>query len=440
MSDPLSVAGSIAGILSLSVGVFHKLVRFGKEVKGAQSKVEQLASECRNLSGVLQNLTLLASSLDSELTGPTNNKAHYLHDCRNTLFKLESHLKKARNDFDGESRIKATVRRLKWPFSTPETTDLINDIRRHRETLEFALSADTLTALLDCLKRQDALRSGVDELRDTIERRFQIETRVELVKKREEVIKFFMGSVNPQASLQDCLELRSPMTGLWLTESDPTFVQWRHEPGSKLWLSGIPGAGKTVLCGAVIEEILQDSSNTVAVSFFFCAYKSADTQDPVKLLSAIATQLALQSSEAFGKLEDYYNKLNPRDHLQSQPRLPKLRKLIHNMTTCFGRVYVVIDGIDECGQNVSKIAQAAKDLSTDSLNLNIAIFSRDEHEIREELEDGFEHVEIAAHTEDLDIYVQAEMSTRKRLLHLSLRNPGLHEEIRSTLIKGAHGM
>ena len=61
-------------------------------------------------------------------------------------------------------------------------------------------------------------------------------------------------------------------------------------------------------------------------------------------------------------------------------------------------------------------------------------------DIREVLADDFSRIEIAAQTEDLELYVGAEMSQRKGLKELQVRNPQLDRDIRSTLINGAQGM
>lgn len=62
MSDPLSIAGSIAGLAQLTAVVFHALIRYARDVKHARSDVGQLATEVRILSGMFQSLSLFAAS------------------------------------------------------------------------------------------------------------------------------------------------------------------------------------------------------------------------------------------------------------------------------------------------------------------------------------------------------------------------------------------
>jgi hypothetical protein len=114
MADPLSVAGSIAGILALSGAVFRAVSSFKRFSAGAQSTVAELATQTRNLSGILQNLSLLAAALeaDSPARVPSTFKAQHLHSCRQTLLKIEGRLKKGKDDFGSGKRVKSVTRSL----------------------------------------------------------------------------------------------------------------------------------------------------------------------------------------------------------------------------------------------------------------------------------------------------------------------------------------
>jgi hypothetical protein len=59
--------------------------------------------------------------------------------------------------------------------------------------------------------------------------------------------------------------LKSPR----LTESNE-FKHWLNTTNSRLWLYGIPGAGKLVLASSIIEETLKQGNKDCAVAFFYC--------------------------------------------------------------------------------------------------------------------------------------------------------------------------
>ncbi|CEI63166.1 hypothetical protein FVEN_g293 [Fusarium venenatum] len=133
---------------------------------------------------------------------------------------------------------------------------------------------------------------------ENIVKRIEINTLIEVNAQKQRVLNYFMKA-DPQDDLATSIKLRHSMTGLWLTE--PTdFIRWIDTPGSKLWLTGRSGAGKTVLAGSVIQEGLSRShpSNNIGVALFFCDDKDSRTWETINILGAIANQLARQNKEA----------------------------------------------------------------------------------------------------------------------------------------------
>lgn len=242
MAEVLGLASSIVALVQLSAAVYSTTSRFYREAKEAKSKISALATQARNLSGVLQSLSLLASSplFDDVGAAVPDFRDTYIESCRNTLYKIKRKLEKAESDLQNGSHRKLVARSLKWPFESQETTDLIAELTQHREVLQLALSAETMSHLLQCLANTNSIARSVDILNRKLDRKASIDTRAELTAKREEVVRFFL-KVNPEDHLQDCRNRRQPNTGKWLIERDPTFRSWMSSPGSRIWLSGIPG-------------------------------------------------------------------------------------------------------------------------------------------------------------------------------------------------------
>src|SRR5208282_1747062 len=63
-------------------------------------------------------------------------------------------------------------------------------------------------------------------------------------------------------------ELHEPGTGNWFIDS-VDFIKWRDHEICSLWLQGIPGAGKTILCSTVID---QTKNFCATQSQFRCVY------------------------------------------------------------------------------------------------------------------------------------------------------------------------
>ena len=179
---------------------------------------------------------------------------------------------------------------------------------------------------------------------------------------------------------------------------------------------------------------------SIAVAYFFCDYKKQETQRAETIFGSLATQIALQNSTAMACLEEYYEKIHPQNELERPVKLDELVSVVQQMATNFEKAYIIVDALDECGREAADIANVLKWFAEGAHPVHLALFSREEEDIREVLADDFSRIEIAAQTEDLELYVGAEMSQRKGLKELQVRNPQLDRDIRSTLINGAQGM
>lgn len=441
MADPLSLSASIAGIISLADVVFRTVYKYHKGVKDAKSDIHALAEEINGLSAVLRTLQALASELEAEggAFDPTLRN-HYLSHCKATLDRVEKRVKKGIDSFSRQSsKLDGFVRQLKWPFSSSETKEIMGELSRHKHTITLALSADSMRKLQLCLSKVDDLAKDTSAIAEAV-KRIDINTQIAVDYRKERVLDFFMR-VSPQANLEMSIKLRHPMTGLWLTES-PSFGHWLETPGSRLWLSGIPGAGKTVLAGAVIQEALTRSyaMDGVGVGFFFCDYKDSSTWNITNILGAVASQLARQKDEAFEVLQDYYHELHPPRGLEKTPDPSELRTRISKMSELFDQVMIIVDGLDECGDNTDDVVEVLSELGEYTTALSMALFSRDHYNIRAHLEGDFEHVEIAAHTDDIQLYVAAELDKRIRTRRLQLTNMEIKDEVMETLVNRAQGM
>ncbi|KAK3372615.1 ankyrin repeat-containing domain protein [Podospora didyma] len=437
--DGLSTAASIAGLVQLSAVVFQGLRRYARDVKDAKQRATELEKEVMDLSGILHKLSLLAADMEGHWTSSTF-KAHGLHACRTTLRSIDRCISKATSDFESGRKRDVIFRSLTWPFSKHETQELLDDLARHKTDIGLALSADTMDALLQCLSKQSGLATDVKDVKTAIQQRFEADEGLRSDEKRGKIIKFF-SKINPLPYLRTALSLRQAMTGLWLLDH-PVFREWMATRHSKLWLKGIPGSGKTVLCGATIEHVLEATAadETVAVAFFFCDYRRPETQNLATILSSIAAQLALRSDGAFDLLQAAYHECHPKSGLERSPEPKRLCQMIQTMSKEFQAVYIVVDGIDECGIAMHDVANSMRITADQCRQISMALFSRDEEDIREALAIGFESIEIAAHTEDLELYVGAQMAQKRQLKNLAMTSPALNTEIRQSLIHGANGM
>ncbi|KAK3690507.1 hypothetical protein B0T22DRAFT_481680 [Podospora appendiculata] len=145
MADPLSIAASIAGILSLADTVYRLVFKYSRSAANAKDEVKLLADEIRASAAVLQGLRLVASGLEAEgqAFDPALRPDH-LGMMNNTLHRLEQRTSKALKKFQGASKTQQVFQQLKWPFSAEETKILLEDLHRQTSSISIALAADSL--------------------------------------------------------------------------------------------------------------------------------------------------------------------------------------------------------------------------------------------------------------------------------------------------------
>lgn len=441
MTDPLSMSASIAGLISIADLVFKAVFKYARGVKDAKNDINSLADEINGLSTVLRSLQALALELEAD--GDSFDPAlrnHYLSHCWKTIEKIEKRVGKA-SKASSRSKVGGIIQQLKWPFTASETKELLAELSRHKETINIALSADSMRKLQLCLSKVDGLGKQASSI-EAIVKKIEINTQIAVDGEKQRVLDYFM-KISPQGNLRKCIRDRHPMTGLWLTES-PTFNDWLETPGSRIWLSGIPGAGKTVLAGSIIQEALTRSheAGRVGVGFFFCDYRHSITCEPSSILGALASQIARQKDEAYNILREYYDKLHPAKKLPEEaPDPEELRAKLCSMTELFEQTLIIIDGLDECGDTADAVLHILIELAEYGTGVSMALFSRDHDNIRFQLEEAdFNHIPVAAQKEDIRLYVGAEIEKRIQSRDLQLGDMHMKEEIMGILVERAKGM
>lgn len=441
MSDPLSLAASLAGLVSLCDTVFRHVYKYVRGVQGAKEEIAKIAQELQSFTGILRSIQVLAQSLEEE--GDPYDPAirvHHVYHCEQTLNKINERVKRAVQKVEKGRSMGGVLQQLKWPFSRTETQEILEELERHKNSMNLGIGTDSMHKMQMLLSKQKETDIVVGETRRVV---CEIRTEILVDAKKTRVLEFFMDTekVNPQTNLDTNIKIRHPMTGLWLTES-PVFVQWLDTPGSKLWFRGIPGGGKTVLAGAAIQETLTLASQNPAIgaAFFFCDYRNEETLKAPNVLGALASQLARQHDDAFNLLQNYYDALHPASGLPKKADSDDLRALVERMCEQFDQALVVVDGVDECENSMAEVMESLADLANNTHGISMAIFSRHDVEIERQIGDDFKKISIEARTQDIDLYVRAELESLVNRGRLRLTNANLKDDIREALVDQARGM
>jgi hypothetical protein len=424
MSNSSSISRAVTGVVSLADAVFRRLFKASNGTRVDNDELKHLADKVRCLAGTLHSLAVTASAFEGEIVGPSP-RLDQLESCRRTLLAIDNGLANSLQGGVGPS------------FPSNDTRDLFQDIEEHTAALTEALSAISLEALLKSLSQEEAAGDDGTDAPDGMDGTLDITTRVKLDNEARRIIDYFM-EVDHQPHLEAALKSRHPMTALWITEND-TLKQWRRGVMPSIWLNGAPGVGKTILAGSIIEETLKLSSPSVAVAFYFCDHGDNLSILPVNVLGAIAAQVGMQNRDAFSRLNEVFKEARPPFPRGERPPVPVITRAILDMADVFDHLYIIVDGVDECGDQTNAVLEELMVLATSRDSIRMALLSRNEQSIQEKLQRSFTDIEISAQEEDLQLYVAAEVEERILNRNLRIDDMCFKDELIKRLVRGANG-
>jgi len=243
---------------------------------------------------------------------------------------------------------------------------------------------------------------------------------------------------DPSSNHTSARNKHEPGTGNWFIESE-AFDSWTKTANASLWLHGIPGAGKTILCSTIIEHVTKLPGTAFT---YECAYFYFDFNDPQKrtvtgMLWSIITQLCLHRPQLPPEVQELYTKC---DNGKWEPDTESLIKTVLLLFKNSERIYLVMDALDECAEHDELFDFIPRLRCLASGHVNLLVTSREERDIANALQDVIEvRIGLESHVVDGDIrlHVQKCLATDKRL---GKWNPHIRQEIQDALVQGAHGM
>ncbi len=106
------------------------------------------------------------------------------------------------------------------------------------------------------------------------------------------------------------------------------------------------------------------------------------------------------------------------------------------MAALFDQLFVIVDGLDECGDGTNDVVEALLSLGHNSDSLSLALLSRSEPEIRDKLRGVSSEIEISARSSDVKEYISAEIEDRIRTKRLRIKDVQLKGDILASLVDG----
>ncbi|RMZ86570.1 hypothetical protein DV736_g6204, partial [Chaetothyriales sp. CBS 134916] len=396
MGDPLSVAASVAGLLSLGLQSTEYLYNYYTACRDRHRDLAKIADQ---LGGLLESLQIIDQIVRTRTWRPTEQSIkqsveNSITRSEDTINVLQAEVDKFKNEPADDWRKKAVVvgRRAAYPFKRSTLEDLGDDVSDFRDNLSIALQA---LQLKEHQNTQDDIEAVNAIVKNLQARSVSVELRQ------------WLGAPDTTVNFNVAVDKRHASTGQWLVQG-PAYTTWLQQDNSFLWLYGFAGCGKSVLCSTAIQHAFrrrQLSVNT-AVAFFFFDFRDESKQDASAALRALLLQLCGQVPGLeldMTRLKDSYN--------HGPPPVQVLLEYLRQAVARCRHIYILLDALDESPEEISRteVLSVINTLRQWQLpGLHLLVTSRDVPDIRHHLQfptlqQGVEHISLKNNSVQQDI-------------------------------------
>ena len=327
-----------------------------------------------------------------------------LEKCTAALSEMETKMRPKREST-------GVLKPLTWLWKSSEITNILKEIEQQKTFMMLAMQGDTTRAVLN-------MESTVSNVHSILE------------KGEHRAILRWLTKTDPISNHRAACEKREPGTGEWFLASHE-FTSWLL-PGRSLWLHGIPGAGKTILCSTIIEAVSSRRSQDVPCLYYYFDFSNPQKQTLGNMLYSLLAQLS--SSTVPREIIELYE--DCKKGTQEAAIAELVDVLIGIADRCKG-MFVILDALDESSEWKALFQVLDKILKS---NINLLVTSRKERDIQSALEEVVDYVvpiEDDRVDADVNLHVQECLRTDPDLVKWG---DELKQEIIETLTSGAKGM
>lgn len=206
-----------------------------------------------------------------------------------------------------------------------------------------------------------------------------------------------------------------------------------------MFLIGIPGCGKTILCSTVIEHVrdLSKQRDNFGFAYFYFDFNDERKQTVDGFLSFVLMQLSWQIPSLPDGIRDLYDQ---NSNMSTRPKMSVLVDTLFSLAVRFKKIYVVVDALDECQNRNALAALIARINGSWAKNIHILGTSRREHDL--EVAFQVDHsqsalIQSSLVDEDIALHVRSKLNQDSQL---QAWPQNVKDEMRSALVKRACGM
>jgi ankyrin repeat domain-containing protein 50 len=418
MMDPLSVSASIIALLQLSGCVLSSCYRFVGSVNNAASDVDRIIRQVGHLTAILDDL----NNVVGEDGGSSLPRLSVLAGHQSPLATCVECLEELKVKLSGAAGPMSFRRRLRWPFESKKVDEIMDKIQKQFPVLELALLSDDVTTSRE-------IKASLEDSKHREE--------------RDKVLNW-LCCVDPTVKHLASRRLHQPGSNHWIIESD-SFKQWKEMPGQALWLHGIPGAGKTIICSTIIDHVEEicKSQPDRQVAYYYFDFSDQSIQKLGHFLRCLIWQLSRHEEYIPSHLWSLYVSC---DDGRKEPDDEALASTLFATLTGNQKSYVIIDALDECPLEGRDLFYelVINRIGEQPGNYNFLFTSRKELDIEQSMTELGQKIELhnipiltGDVNADIRLHVRRFTASNRILRDWSQQ---LRAEIEDTIANGAQGM
>ena len=426
----VGAVSSIITVIQITGIVISTCYDFQRGTRHYHKDIIAITNELQSLRNVLETIADIISSQDLSASvalprlDPLQRSGGPLEICKDELNRLEIKLVPA------QSRSRELGRALVWPLREKEAQKTLSALARQRGILQLALTTDQATttlALKYLASKNEASLAALIERSKTTD-----------VNQRNDQILGWLAAPDPSSNHSKACRIKHPETGRWLLES-LEYKTWKNNPASFLWIHGIPGCGKTVLCSTIIEDIICSCriDRRSALAYYYFDFNETKKRSRDGLARSLVRQLLDRNLENLKMVEEV---LVQSGGDQTEPTSGALTALLRDLVAQRKETYIILDALDESVEIPAVISMIDEIRSWHNLNLHILVTSRKETSIEKGLARPITH-QVCVKTDDVDADIK--LLVRECLRcdpDLSRWSETIKAEIEKTLCEGSRGM
>jgi hypothetical protein len=351
-----------------------------------------------------------------EIPALTDLYSGALQKCKTDVEKLHNQLQKA----VGATGLKRLGKQVFWPGTKKDIDKALARIEQNEMVFTLALSSDHA-------------RQGI-KIKQTLNAIDQRLASGRVSDRHENILRWLNRGLDPFKNHYDACKKHQPNTGVWLLCQDQ-YIEWKLKPSLKslMWLHGIPGCGKTILCSTVINDLQQELKyrTNSALAYFYYDFSEEDNKKNISaMLRSLLGQLACQTDSLKPEIDSLYVQCGSGSRSPSEEEVgDTLWKFIEN----FDRVYVVVDALDESAERDEIPAILAG-----SHKLRVLIASRFNDDIKEAIRQySCVEIPIGSQIDDIRVHIKSRLEHDRKIPKL---RPSDKSRIEEVLANNSDGM